>query len=250
MKGAPSLNPDARRRLAAVDRRLAHAYRTPLATLGNKSDPLDEAVYIILSFQTDVARAMSMWRRLRNRFGSWDVVERTRLSEIGAVIREGGLHRQKARTIRALLRNVRALDDTLSLDFLKPLPDERAERILTRLPGLSWKGARCVLLYSLKRDSFPVDSNTFRILKRVGVIRPSAVYRRRELHDALQDAVPPKRRRALHVNLVVHGQRTCVSLKPRCLACPLQPICPKIGVTVIGSNAPRQRSPAQRRPGT
>lgn len=234
MKRLSSLSSGARRRLAAIDRRLARAYRTPLAALGNKEDPIDEAIYIILSFQTDVPRAMAMWTRLRRHFRSWDRLERASLSEIGAVIRRGGLHRQKARTIRSLLRRVRALDGALSLDFLGSLDDDQAERILTRLPGLSWKGARCVLLYSLGRDAFPVDSNTFRILKRVGVLSSSAVYRRRELHDALQRSIPPKRRRSLHVNLVIHGQRTCVPVRPRCPACPLRAICPRIGVTEIG----------------
>jgi endonuclease-3 len=238
MNISPSLYPGARRRLATIDRRLARAYRSPLAALGNKADPLDEAIYIILSFQTDVPRAMATWARLRGHFRSWDELERSRVPQVAAVLREGGLHRQKARTIKSLLRNVRALDSSLSLDFLRSLADDEAERILTRLPGLSWKGSRCVLLYSLDRDVFPVDSNTFRILKRVGVIRPTAVYRRRELHDALQAFVPSERRRSLHVNLVVHGQRTCVPLRPRCHGCPLRDMCPQIGVTEIGGAAP------------
>ena len=41
--------------------------------------------------------------------------------------------------------------------------DADGERLLMRLPGLSWKGARCILLYSLRRDVFPVDGNTFRV---------------------------------------------------------------------------------------
>jgi endonuclease III len=248
---SPSLYPGARRRLAAIDRRLARAYRTPLAALGNKADPLDEAIYIVLSFQTDVPRAMAIWTRLRRHFRSWGEVERARLPEIAAVLREGGLHRQKARTIRSLLRNVRELDSSLSLNFLGSLEDNDAERILTRLPGLSWKGARCVLLYSLGRDVFPVDSNTFRILKRVGVIRPAAVYRRRELHDALQGSVPPKRRRSLHVNLVLHGQRTCVPLRPRCHQCALRKMCPRVGVTELDDVAPipvrRSRAPREQK---
>src|SRR5205823_13277940 len=117
-----------------------------------------------------------------------------------------------------------------SLDLLRTMSDEEAERLLTRLPGLSWKAARCVLLYSLQRDVLPIDSNTFRILKRTGVLSRRAVYRRRTLHDAIQAAVPAHRRRALHVNLVVHGQRTCLPRAPKCVGCPLNTDCPKIGL--------------------
>jgi endonuclease III len=98
------------------------------------------------------------------------------------------------------------------------------------LPGLSWKGARCVLLYSLGRHVLPVDSNTFRILQRTGVLSRQAVYRRRTVHDAIQAAVPAHRRRTLHVNLVVHGQRTCLPRAPQCPRCPLNADCPRIGL--------------------
>jgi endonuclease-3 len=50
------------------------------------------------------------------------------------------------------------------------------------------------------------------------------------VHNAIQAAVPAARRRALHVNLVVHGQRTCLPRTPRCSGCVLSVDCPKIAV--------------------
>lgn len=148
------------------------------------------------------------------------------------------MHRQRARTIRSLLRSVRELDTSLSLHLLGSLEDDVAERILTRLPGLSWKGSRCVLLCSLGGDDFPVDSSTFRISKRIAVIHLTAIYRRRELYDARQGFLPPKRRRSLHVSLGSHGKCTSVPLRPRCQRGPLRAMCPRIGVTEIGNVAP------------
>lgn len=219
-------------RLVQMDAVLEAAYGTPEAELGNKDDPLDEVIYIILSFQTDLERFSSTWSRLRTAYPTWGALERASAHEIARVLREGGLHRQKARTIRRLLAEVELVAGELSLDLVRTMSDEDAERLLTRLPGLSWKAARCVLLYSLRRDVFPVDGNTFRILKRTGVLSRRAVYRRRTLHDAVQDAVPAHRRRALHVNLVVHGQRTCLPRAPRCPRCPLLTTCPKVGLPV------------------
>lgn len=217
-------------RLAHIDALLDIAYRNPQAELENKLDPLDEAIYIVLSFQTDLARFKKTWSRLRSAYPSWEAVERAPASALSQVLREGGLHRQKARTIRRLLARVREIAGELSLELLRTMNDAEAERLLMQLPGLSWKGARCVLLYSLGRDAFPVDGNTFRILKRTGVLPRGAVYRRRMLHDALQEAVPEARRRPLHVNLVVHGQRTCMPRNPQCPRCPLLAGCPAIGI--------------------
>lgn len=232
MRTPPPLRRGAVERLVQMDAVLEAAYGTPEAELGNKDDPLDEAIYIILSFQTDLARFGSTWTKLRTAFPTWGELARAPAHEIARSLRVGGLQRQKARTIRRLLAEVEVVAGELSLDLLRAMGDEDAERILTHLPGLSWKAARCVLLYSLRRDVLPVDGNTFRILKRTGVLSRRAVYRRRALHDAVQDAVPAHRRRALHINLVVHGQRTCLPRAPQCPRCPLMTKCPKVGLPV------------------
>ena len=230
MRAASPLRPGAMKRLAQIDTVLQTAYGAPEARLGNKPDPLDEAIYIILSFQTDLARFSSTWSRLRTAYQTWEALERAAPREIEQALQTGGLHKQKTRIIRRLLAAVRKITGGLSLNFLSTLSDKEAEKLLTRLPGLSWKAARCILLYSLGREVLPVDGNTFRILKRTGVLSRRTVYRRRILHDAVQDAVPAHRRRALHVNLVAHGQRTCLPRAPRCKCCPLATECPKIGL--------------------
>jgi endonuclease III len=233
---------EANKRLVDIDRLLAAAYCTPETSLGNKDDPLDEAIYIILSFQTDLARFGETWARLRSAYPTWDAVEQASVRDVAAVLRPGGLHRQKARAIKRLLENVRRVAGVLSLNLLRSMSDADAERVLTQLPGLSWKGARCVLLYSLRRNAFPVDANAFRILRRSGIVRWGAVYRRRTLHDSLQAAVSPRRRRALHVNLVIHGQRTCRPIQPRCNRCVLLSLCPRKGVRRDPVAGPRKPS--------
>ncbi len=215
-----------RDKLNDLDRALHAFYGAPETLLGNQPDPLDEAIYIILSFQTDVRRIQETWRNLRSTFPTWNDLDDAPLDHVSVVLRTGGLHRQKARAIKRLLHAVRGRFGALSLDSLHQLPDDEAERELTRLPGLSWKGARCVLLYSLNRQVFPIDGNTFRVLKRTGVIPLGAVYRRIGLHDAIQGAVAPPVRRRFHVNLVVHGQDTCLPQRPRCGACPASNMCP------------------------
>lgn len=222
----PQLRRGANKIVAQVDPLLDAAYGAPEAELGNQRDPLDEAIYIILSFQTDLPRFIAIWRELRSRYPSWDELERAPAREVATVLRHGGLHKQKARTIKRLLGHVRKTMGALTLDSLHGLSDMDAERLLTRMPGFSWKAARCVLLYSLNRDVLPIDSNSFRVFKRLGVLRANAVYRRKPLHDALQAIVPPARRRRFHVNLVVHGQRTCRPASPQCGRCALRAACP------------------------
>ena len=224
-KSVLQLTEHALHNLRKLDRLLDRAYGAPAADLDNKPDPLDEAVYIILSFQTDIARTRKVWTELRSTFPTWVDLDKAPVRNVARVLRVGGLHEQKARTIKRLLSAIKQRAGHLSLDLLREMDDREAECFLTRLPGLSWKGARCVLLYSLDRTVFPVDGNTFRILQRVGILPPNSVYRRRGLHDALQRAVAAERRKPFHVNLVVHGQRTCLPLRFRCDECVARSIC-------------------------
>ena len=242
-----------RAQLVRLDGRLRRAYSTPEAELGNQAEPLDEAIYILLTFQTDVARARLIWSRLKDRFPRWDDVACASEDELADVLREGGLHRQKARAIKQLLADVQKRFGVLSLDALYSASDLEAEKILLTLHGLSWKGARCILLYSLGRQAFPVDGNSFRVLRRLGLISSRLPYRRRSLHDALQAAVVPGRRRSLHVNLVVHGQRVCLPREPLCDICSVSDFCKtgraaarKPGARVSGrSNEHARRSSGQ-----
>ncbi len=236
MKSRFRFAPRGRERLLDLDSYLDDAYRAPESVLANQPHALDEAIYIILSFQTNLARFKETWQRLRSAFPRWQHVNCASMDEVAKVLHSGGLHRQKAKAIKRLLSAVHARFGEYSLDALQNMSNDEAERVLTQLPGLSWKGARCVLLYALSRNMFPVDGNTFRILKRTGVIPRTSVYRRKPLHDSIQNAVPPSRRRPFHVNLVLHGQRVCLPHHPLCTICPLINVCPRHGLQELPAN--------------
>jgi endonuclease III len=231
-----------RRRMQRLARALDLAYGTP--DLGNLPDPLDEAVYIILTYQTDLERARLVWRQLKARFPKWDCVLDSPDATLEQVLQPSGFQRARAKLIRNLLAAVRKRWGKLSLRSLESMTSEAAEAELRALPGLDIKGARCVLLYSLGRPAFPVDSNAFRFMRRYGVIADGAVYRRAATHDELQALVAPAHRYGFHVNLVVHGHQTCLPRNPRCAGCPLRRRCP----TARGSGPDARRQPPGKGP--
>ena len=212
-----------RRKIARVDRVLARAYGTP--DLGNVPDPLDEAVYILLTYQTDIARARQVWTALRTQFPSWQAVLDAPEAALSEVLRPSGFQHARARFVRRLLAAVSNRWGLLSLEPLRLMSDSEAETELRALPGLDIKGARCVLMYSLGRQVFPVDSNAYRFMHRFGVLASSAKYRRNSTHNELQELIPQDLRLTLHVNLVIHGQTTCLPQNPQCSNCPLRRSC-------------------------
>lgn len=214
---------NAKRRVERLAKTLESAYRTP--DLGNLEDPLDEAVFIILTYQTDLKRARTVWSLLKSTFPTWDRLLETPAAELERVLRPGGFQRTKAKVIRNLLRAVQDRWGNLSLDALATMNDADAEAELRSLPGMDMKGARCVLLYSQHREVFPVDSNTLRFMKRFGVIDEEARYRRASTHIQIEGLIPSSLRRSLHVNLVAHGQTSCLPRNPKCGSCPVRRMC-------------------------
>jgi endonuclease III len=94
---------------------------------------------------------------------------------------------------------------------------------LRGLPGVGPKTAAAVLLFSLGRPAFPVDTHVWRVARRVGLIGPRVSAE--AAHDLLERAVPPAWRHTLHVNLIRHGREVCHAQRPACDRCVLRSLC-------------------------
>jgi DNA-cytosine methyltransferase len=212
--------------VSRVALRLAATY--PETDLGNPSDPLDDLLYIVLSGQTSEALYQGTFQALKAAYPGWRGLARAPVSAIEKIIADGGLSRQKAAYIKAILERIEADHGKPSLDHLRALPDEEAEKYLAGLPGVGVKTARCVLMYALNREVFPADVNCLRIMERLGWIDWGG--RRAEyLASAAQDLVPAHLRRGLHIGLIQHGRATCTPNDPDCERCCLQDLCATSG---------------------
>lgn len=204
---------------------LASRYGEPSRSrlpLGNKRDPLDELIYILLTVQTQYG-VDGVWDALKSRFPTWGHVLRAREESLRRVIEPLGLSQQRARRIRIVLRAVRDEMGTLSLRRLRRMETADAEAFLTSLPGVGLKVARCVLMYSCGHDVLPVDAHVFRVSKRIGLIPHDVSWT--DAHEAIQGAVPLVDRYSLHVNLVRLGRDLCGARVPQCDSCPVVRMC-------------------------
>jgi endonuclease III len=91
---------------------------------------------------------------------------------IARPIASGGLSNQKAKTIRDLFDIIVEKFGEPTLKPLSKMSDEDAENFLLSLPGVGNKVTRCVLMHSLGRQVFPVDTHCWRIARHLGWVRP------------------------------------------------------------------------------
>ena len=183
----------------------------------------------VLSQHTSDTNRDRAYADLRRRFPTWDDVADAPLPALARAIKRGGLGPTKAVRLRAMLRAIR--DSGVKLDE-RAFVDRRDEDVwdtLMALPGVGPKTAACVLLFSLDRPYFPVDTHVHRVVQRLGLVdaRADAV----ATQTAMQNAVAPDAMYRLHMNLIRHGRAVCVAIRPRCSECVLRDLCPRVGVT-------------------
>jgi endonuclease-3 len=216
-----------RRRLRAILLRLARAYGTPPPP--RHLPPLEELVLTVLSQHTSDTNRDRAYADLRRRFPSWDEVADAPLPALARAIRSGGLGPTKAVRIRAMLRDIRDSGVPLDQRAFTTMPDQDLWDTLVALPGVGPKTAACVLLFSLDRPYFPVDTHVHRVAIRLGLVPPrsDAV----ATQAAFQESVRDDQMYALHMNLIRHGREICTAQRPRCSECVLREFCPRVGVT-------------------
>jgi endonuclease III len=192
-------------------------------------------VLTVLSQNTSDANSGRAFEGLKQRFGSWEEVADAPAEELASAIRAGGIADVKSRRIKQILREIEAREGSIDLSRLKKLDDEEATEYLLSLPGVGAKTAACVLVFSMGRDAFPIDTHVHRVTRRLGWIgdRTSAD----QAHRALGPRIPPEIRYDLHIAFIRHGREICKPRHPRCSACVLFDLCAAGPVLVASGEA-------------
>ncbi len=208
-------------RTAQVHRLLLEAYGEP--TWRPHLEPVSELVSTILSQNTNDVNRDVAFDRLRSRLATWEQVRDADVDVVIDAIRPAGLANQKGPRIQDALRFIAQERGELDLDFLSDWPIEEAKAWLSSIRGVGPKTAAIVLLFSLGRPAFPVDTHVHRLAKRLGLIGPRVS--REKAHEELERLVAEENYYALHLNLIRHGRQVCTSRKPHCQACVLRDLC-------------------------
>ena len=197
----------------------------------NKKNPLDELIFIICSVQTAEVSYKRTFRALRDEFKTFTHLNEAPAEYLARPLKPGGLSEQKSKSLRQIFDTITEAFGRLTLTPLKQFDDDECETFLTSLPSVGKKVARCVMMYSLGRDVFPVDTHCWRIARRLGWIRPTTSdghCSHRDM-DRLQEKIPEPWRFSLHVNFISLGREFCTATNPKCGACPVRQHCRKIG---------------------
>ena len=201
-----------------VARRLASLYpEAPCALVF--TTPFELLAATVLSAQCTDVRVNQVTPALFARFPDAKSLAEGEPPAVEALVRPTGFFRAKARSLIGLSR-------ALVEDHGGEVPADLDA--LTALPGVGRKTAHVVLGTALKIASgVVVDTHVKRLARRLGMssqVDPVKV--ERDLAAAIPRSgwIMPSHR------LIAHGRAVCNARRPRCDACRLADICPRVGV--------------------
>ncbi len=209
---------DARRHARQVARRLARYYADAQCAL-NFTSPLELLIATILSAQCTDERVNMVTPVLFKRYSTANDLAQAPQSEIERIIQSTGFFRNKAKSIKECCRALVEKHDGA-------VPKDMESMI--HLAGVGRKTANVVLGTAFGIPSgVVVDTHVGRLSIRLGLTRqtdPIKVER-----DLIQ-LLPKSEWIAFAHRMIHHGRRICTARNPKCEICPLNDICPKIGV--------------------
>lgn len=181
--------------------------------------PLDLLIATILAAQCTDARVNLVTKKLFKKYKTAQDYAEADLNQFEAEIRSTGFFRQKAKAI------ISACEDLEELHGGEIPQDIEA---LTRLHGVGRKTANVVLGTAFGIPSgIVVDTHVKRLAGRMGL---SSQKDPEKIEQDLMDQVAQKEWIDFAHRMTDHGRKVCSARKPRCTVCPLERVCPKLGV--------------------
>ena len=222
MPRKPRETPDqTRRRAALILRRLRKTYPDAKCALDHSS-PLELLVATILSAQSTDKMVNTVTPKLFAKYNTAADYARSPRGILEREIHSTGFFNSKAKSLRAMGAAVAA-------EHGGRVPDTMEQ--LVALPGVGRKTANVVLGNAFGKDEgFVVDTHVGRLARRMGWSRQTDPVK----IEIDLNAIVPKGRRTLAAHLLIfHGRRICTARKPACPTCPVEPLCPKVGVSLV-----------------
>lgn len=177
------------------------------SSCGFQPTVLDGVISTILSQNTTAANTDRAFANLKKAFdgGNWNLICKLQTpARIESAIRCAGLAKKRAQCIWDLCSTLKKERGEASLEYLRALSSTEVQEELIRFRGLGKKTISCVLLFTLGRPDFPVDTHVHRISMQNKWI--PTTYSRDDAYEYLNAIVPEHLKLDLHCLLLQHGR--------------------------------------------
>ncbi len=201
-----------------IDRRLERAWPGAECSLDFRN-PFELLIATILSAQSTDVRVNQVTPDLFRKYPDPQALASAPREDVEEAVRTTGFFRSKAKSIQGAA-------GVIVEEHGGKVPD--IMEALVKLPGVGRKTANVVLSNAFhKPEGVVVDTHVTRVSKRLGLTRQTDA---EKIEADLMKVLPRDRWTQFSHVMILHGRNICVARKPKCDQCPLEDLCPKVGV--------------------
>ncbi len=182
------------------------------------STPFQLLVATVLSAQCTDERVNRTTPELFRRFPDAAAMAEADLGELENIVKPCGFYHNKA-------KNILALSIRLLHEHKGEVPNKLDD--LVKLPGVGRKTANVVLGNAFGVPGLTVDTHLGRLSRRFGL---TLEQNPEKVEADLAKILPTKTWVLFSHQAIAHGRALCRARGPRCLECPLNDRCPRVGV--------------------
>lgn len=201
---------------------------------------LEQFIYAICRENSTTASADKAFQILRERFFDWNEIRVSSVEELCEVLEGlGGNLEDRAQRLIDFLQEVFETTFSFDLESLHKKGVKQAAKTLARFKGANDYVVSWVIQHSLGGHSIPLDSNSLRTLKRLGIIE-DAETNLETVRASLEHQIP-KAKGCHFVDIISElSESRCWEMDPACSECPLRSACP------TGQHVKAAASPARK----
>lgn len=211
-----------RSRASRIGGELARLYPDARCSL-DFDTPFQLLVATILSAQCTDVRVNLVTPALFAKFPDAETMALADLAEVESLIKSTGFYHNKAKNILRCAQQI--VEDHAGI-----VPQTMEQ--LVPLAGVGRKTANVILGNAFGVPGLPVDTHVGRLSRRLALTRSTDPV---QIERELTAVVPKKTWTAFGLRMIYHGREVCHSRSPRCEACTLSRMCPKVGVKKAAS---------------
>jgi endonuclease-3 len=196
---------------------LEKEYPDARVTLDFKT-PLQLLIATILAAQCTDERVNQVTPELFKKYRTAQDFSRASQEKLEKEIRPTGFFRNKAKSIIQGCRKIVA-------EFKGEVPRTLEE--LVSLPGVGRKTANIIVGNAFGRPAIAVDTHVKRVTHRLGWAKADDPDK---IEFELREIIPSERWTRAGHQIVFHGRKICTAKNPQCPVCPVEKLCPKVGL--------------------
>lgn len=197
--------------------RIKKLYPKPTVEL-DFSNPFELLVALILSARCTDKRTNMITKELFKKYHTPQDLAKATIEEIDEIISSCSMHNTKS-------KHIKELSEKLIKEFRGEVPKDTEK--LVQLPGVGRKTANILVSIAYGIPAVGVDTHVVRVSNRLGLTKSK---KSEKIEEDIKNAVPKDDWIVFYTGLILHGRRVCKAKNPKCKECPLDDICPKIGV--------------------